>query len=88
MNSQTTHFEMTDAQAMMAVPGLSLPTEVSIAIDTAMKLASSGGSNMTVVRTEKNGICILNDFQLIVEKNNVTQFIYSTDNGYFMSSAA
>lgn len=83
-----THFVMTEEQVLHSVAGAHIETVVSVAIAQADKMADSGGCHMTVVRTKRHGVCIYNEFQMAVAKDEIVEEIYSTDNGFIFRSAA
>lgn len=83
-----THFVMTEEQVLQSVAGAQVETAVSVAISQADKMAESGGCHMTVVRTKRHGVCIYNEFQLTVAKDEIIEEIYSTDNGFIFRTAA
>ncbi|MCG8612004.1 MAG: hypothetical protein MI864_15875 [Pseudomonadales bacterium] len=79
---------MTEKQVPQFVAGAQVETAISAAISQADKMAGSGGCNMTVVRTKRHGVCIYNEFQLTVAKDEIIEKIYSTDNGFIFRTAA
>ena len=83
MNTMT----FTNAQ-LSSVDGARITTEVTIAIAKADELAEASGSNMTVVRTKSYGLCVWPDFKVMVRKDEITETVYSSDDGFFFSSVA
>jgi len=76
-----TAFTMTEDQVQQSVAGAQVSTALSIAITEAERM-SAGGANRTVVRTKNNGLCVYNDFQLRVAKDEIIERVYDTDGGF------
>lgn len=82
------HIQMTETQAHQSVAGVQAETAICLAIREANRLADKGGVNYTVVSTKNFGICVYNDFQLKVSRNEVLEEIFSTDDGFIFQAAA
>lgn len=83
-----TYFEITEEQVQQSVAGARVDNAVSVAIAQADRMAESGGCHMTVVRTKRHGVCIYNEFKMLVAKDEIIEAIYSTDNGFIFRTAA
>jgi len=83
-----THYELTEKQVAQPVTDTHVSTVVSKAIEEADRMAGYGGSTMTVVNTKNNGICIYNEFQMTIAKDEITEEIYCTDGGFLFRVAA
>ncbi|QFT57102.1 hypothetical protein [Microbulbifer sp. THAF38] len=83
-----TYFEMTEEQVQQSVAAARIDSDVSVAITQADRMAESGGCHMTVVRTKRHGVCIFNEYKMLVAKDEIIEAIYSTDNGFIFRSAA
>lgn len=83
-----THYVMTEKQAQYSMSGATVDPSVLSAIEMADKMASCGGSPMTVVRTKNHGICVYHDYQTRVANNEIIETIYSTENGFTFRSVA
>lgn len=83
-----TYFVMTQEQVKQSVTGARMDCAVSVAITEADRMAGRGACHMIVVRTKRHGVCIYNEFQMQVAKDEIVEAIYSTDNGFIYRSAA
>ena len=82
-----TSYNISEEQVYQSVAGARVSTAISVAIAEADRMAN-GGANMTVVKTKRFGICIYNDFQLTVAKDEIIEQIYNTDGGFIIGQVA
>jgi hypothetical protein len=61
---------------------------IQVAIELATSMAEAGGCPRTVVRTRRNGVCIYNEFQLVVAKSEIVEEIYNTNDGFIYRQIA